>query len=442
MLLRGLRAHLLPSCATLALAFVVACGAVVVAGASRVGHTPAAVAAMLALYGAVALAEQSARSAVDRSRDIALARLRGMSGARLVGFAAGPLLAVTLAGITAGSGAGAWLAGRVADGWHASYSLGTREVVLAVSLLLGAWVTVVLVSAAVIRRPLADALSVMPRRRPASWVTAFLEILVVAAAVLAVYEARRGGHGWVPVIAPALVALAAGQVVAWLLALTPRVGRRLGVTLTSRRLRRDPDPGSVVRILVAAAVLLAVTLTGGGAAAAWRDDSAHLRAGGPMVVPFAGGGLRAYAATLDADPRGRWLMAAVSVDDIDLNHRRTYVDAGRWARVVGDYFSGTSAAGATAQMADLAAQPDPVLLRGTTVTMDATGLAPGRPAEVALGYVSDAGYPRTVRMPVSHDGETTAPLKLCAVGCSLLAADRERWRRRPRARSPSGRPTC
>ncbi len=419
MLLRGLRAHLLPSSATLALAFVVGAGAVAVAGASRVGHTPGAVAAMLALYGAVALAEQSARSTVERSHDIALARMRGMTGARLVGFASAPLLAVTLAGITLGSVVGVWLAGRIADGWHTPYSLRTPEVVLALALLLGAWVTVVLVAEAVVRRPLNDALSVTPRRRPASWLTAFLEILVLATAVLAVYEAHRGGHGWVPVIAPALVALAAGQVVAWLLALTPRIGRRLGVELTTRRLRRDPDPGSVVRILVAAAVLLAVTLTGGAAAAAWRDDSGHLRAGGPVVVPFRDA-LRAYAATLDADPHGRWLMAATSVDDLDPGHRRAYVDAARWPTVVGDYFSGTTAAGATAHMAELAAQPGPVLLRGSTVTTEVSGLAPGRSAVVALDYVSDAGNPRTQRWPVAHDGATKAPLKLCAVGCSLL----------------------
>ena len=74
MLLRNIRAHLVASCATLVLAFAVAAGAVAVDGASRSGHTPAAVAAMLALYGAVALAEQTARSTVDRIHDVALAR--------------------------------------------------------------------------------------------------------------------------------------------------------------------------------------------------------------------------------------------------------------------------------------------------------------------------------------------------------------------------------
>src|SRR3954447_8824973 len=295
MLLRGIRAHLLTSLATLGRAVVVGAGSVAVVGASRVGATPGAVAAMLALYGAVALAEQSARSTADRSHDVALARLRGMSGSRLVLFAAGPLLTVSLAGVAAGAGAGIWFAGRILDGWGRTYHLGTREVVVAVAILVGAWVTIAVVAAAVIRRPLVDSLSVNPPRRASSWFTTFLELLVITGAALAVYEAHRGGHGWVPVVAPALVALAAGQLVMWLGAPTPplrgrawlalpppppRLGGRLGLALTTRRLRRDPDPGSVVRVLVAAAVLLAVTLTGGAAAAEWGDDPRPARAGG------------------------------------------------------------------------------------------------------------------------------------------------------------------
>jgi hypothetical protein len=422
-LLRSIRSHLVASCATSVLALVVAAGAVAVVGASRAGHTPAAVAAMLALYGAVALAEQSARSTVDRIHDVALARLRGMTGMRLVAFAAGPLLAVSLAGVVLGTAAGTFLAGRIADGWHTSYTVGAREILVGVGILLGSWATVAMVASTVIRRPLGDALSLHPRRRGGSSTALFLEILVVAAAVLAVYEAHRRGHGWVPSIAPALVALAAGQVVAWLLLLVPRFGRRLGPALTSRRLRRDPDPASVVRFLVAATVLLAVTLTGGRAAAAWRDDAAHLRAGGPLVVPFPDGAVRAYAAAHDADPDGRWLMAAVSVDDERPAERRVFVDAARWPTVVGDFMDGTSVASATARMSDLAAQPDPVLMRGASLRVlvsgfDGTG---GADAVMAARYVGDRGYPLATRVRVTGDGWATTPLRSCRVGCSLLS---------------------
>jgi len=420
-LLRSVRAHLLPSLATLVLAFVVSAGAVGVVGASRVGGTPGAIAGMLALYGAVALAEQSARSVVDRSPDVALARLRGMRGGRLVVFAAGPLLAVSLTGIVMGSVVGVWLAGRIADGWHVAYHVGAAEIVVAVAVLLGAWATIALVSAAVIRRPLIDALSVHPRRRPASGVATFLELLVVVAACLAVYEAHRSEQDWVPTIAPALVALGAGQLVMWGLALTPRLGQRLGVSLASRRLRRDPEPGSVVRVMVAAAVLLAVTLTGGRSAAAWRDDAGRLQAGGPIVLTFDAGGMRAYAAAHDADPQGRWLMAAVAINDLDPADRRVFVDAARWDAVVGDFVRGTSVAGAEAHMSRLADQGGPTMIRARSVRVDTSSIRAGDASTVKVSYLSDKGYPQDVNVQVRRAGPTTAPLDSCQVGCAVLS---------------------
>jgi hypothetical protein len=422
-LLRSIRAHLLPSAATLVLAFVVSAGAVGVVGASRVGGTPGAVAGMLALYGAVALAEQSARTVVDRSHDVALARLRGVHGGRLVTFAAGPLLAVSLIGIVLGSVVGVWFAGRIADGWNVSYTLGSREVVVAVAILAGAWVTVVLVAAAVIHRPLVDALSVHPRRRPSSWVTTFLELLVVAAACLAVYEAHRSEADWVPTIAPALVALGAGQLVMWVLTLTPRLGSRLGSSLTTRRLRRDPDPGSVVRVLVAAAVLLSVTLTGGRAAADWRDDAGRLQAGGPIAVPFQAGGLRAYAASHDADPDGRWLMAAVGIDDLDPQARRVFVDSPRWQAVVGDFVASTSVSGASVHMARLAHQARPLMVQGRSVDVAVTAIKPGDTGVVSLAYLTDKGYPHTTRIRVTGPGDVSKQIGPCAVGCSVISVD-------------------
>ena len=421
MLLRSIRARLLPSLATLALAFVVAAGAVGVVGASRVGETPGAVAAMLALYGAVALAEQAARSVVDRSHDIALARLRGMHGARLVLFAAGPLLTVSLTGIAAGSAVGTLLAGRIADGWGVAYSLGSREVLVAVGVLVGAWVTIALVSGAVIRRPLSDSLSVHPHRHASSWITTFLELLLVTAAVLAVYEAHRSETSWVPTLAPALVALGAGQLVMWALAWTPRLGRRLGPALTTRRLRRDPDPGSVIRVMVAAAVLLAVTLTGGRTAADWRDDAGRLRAGGPVTLAFDQGALRAYAAARDADPQGKWLMAAVAINDLDPAARRVFVDSSRWDSVVGDFVSGTSVAGAGAHMKTLADQDGPPLMKADTIQADVSSIKAGDTGRVSVGYLSDNGYAQVAHLKVDHAGTVTSRLAACTVGCAVLS---------------------
>jgi len=224
----------------------------------------------------------------------------------------------------------------------------------------------------------------------------------------------------VPSVAPALVALAAGQIVMWLLALTPRLGGRLGLALTTRRLRRDPDPGSVVRVMVAAAVLLAVTLTGGAAAADWREDAGRLRAGGPTAVPFHDGALRAFTAAHDADPQGRWLMAAVAVDDLRPKERRVFVDSARWDAVVGDFVRGTSVAGATSHMSDLADQPGPVIVRADTIRADASGLQQGATGVVTVGYVGDEGFPRTARLRYDEDGSVSGRLVACKVGCSLI----------------------
>jgi hypothetical protein len=177
----------------------------------------------------------------------------------------------------------------------------------------------------------------------------------------------------------------------------------------------------VLRILVAAGVLLAVTLTGGRAASVWRDDAARLRAGGPTAVPFQAGGLRAYAASHDADPAGRWLMAEVAVGDLTPDARRVFVDAARWPAVVGGFFQGTSAAQASDHARALAAQADPVMLRGSSVTARVSGLGAGKAIVLSVDYTSDAGYPQKTRIKVQHNGSTSGPLAGCRVGCSLLA---------------------
>ena len=144
-----------------------------------------------------------------------------------------------------------------------------------------------------------------PRRRGGVLLARFLEILVVAAARWPSTRPTAASQGWVPVIAPALVALAAGQVVAWLLALTPRSGRRLGPALTTPPTAPRPRPGL-------------------GASGSWSRRRCCSRSPSPAAGPrppgattpptcapvarpssrSTAGGLRAYAASHDADPDG------------------------------------------------------------------------------------------------------------------------------------------
>ena len=207
----------------------------------------------------------------------------------------------------------------------------------------------------------------------------------------------------------------------WALAWTPRLGRRLGPALTTRRLRRDPDPGSVIRVMVAAAVLLAVTLTGGRTAADWRDDAGRLRAGGPVTLAFDQGALRAYAAARDADPQGKWLMAAVAINDLDPAARRVFVDSSRWDAVVGDFVSGTSVAGAGAHMKTLADQDGPPLMKADTIQADVSSIRAGDTGRVSVGYLSDNGYAQVAHLKVDHAGTVTGRLAACTVGCAVLS---------------------
>jgi hypothetical protein len=111
------------------------------------------------------------------------------------------------------------------------------------------------------------------------------------------------------------------------------------------------------------------------------------------------------------------------VDDQRPAERRVFVDAARWPAVVGDFMDGTSAAGATAHMGDLAAQPDPVLVRGPSLRVLVSGFddTAGTGPVLVARYVGDRGYPLGTRMRITGDGWTAKALPACRVGCSLLS---------------------
>ena len=179
------------------------------------------------------------------------------------------------------------------------------------------------------------------------------------------------------------------------------------------------------------------------------------------MTTFDAGGLRAYAAARDADPQGRWLMAAVAVDDLDPNHRRVFVDAPRWSAVVGDFLGDSSAGGAATHIGTLADQDGPLMMRADSLQVDVDSLQAGDRGRVTVKYLSDNGYAQTATVRFDHVGTATHGLAACKVGCALLSVDvsgdpsrsagspREASgssapRRTPAARrsrsSPSGRP--
>ena len=197
-------------------------------------------------------------------------------------------------------------------------------------------VAVLVGMAGALREPLGDQVSLAARPRASSVVAVFGDVLVLVGAAVAVYRGSVAGEDpdWVVLAGPALVGLAVGQAVVWLvrlaarLALRPTGSGRLAGFLAVRRLARVADAATSLRVLVAASVVAALALTGAAQVDDWTDDTARLRTGAPLSVPLEdGGAVGALALTRDLDPEGRWLMAAVLVPgEGSILARRAFLD--------------------------------------------------------------------------------------------------------------------
>ena len=313
------RGTLLP---LLLLTVVVVAGAVTVIGfADRAGTSPM-LAVPLLLLGAVAVPATGRELANARRGEIALARLRGLQGGRALpaarGRAAPGAAARRRSSALVLGGVGSWLADRAWVGGagrrcpaRTPSSPGSRS----------SWsglVAVLLGMAGALREPLSDQVSVAARparrldrrrvrRRAASLV----------AAVVAVYRSSvaSGDPDWVVLAGPALVGLAVGMLVVWLVRVgrPPRAWRR---TATGSRCpasspyaawRASPTPPRRCGSLVAATVVAALALTGAAEVDDWTDDTARLRTGAPLQV--AGGRRRRRRAAADPRPRPRRPLA-------------------------------------------------------------------------------------------------------------------------------------
>jgi FtsX-like permease family protein len=435
--LRGIwsrRGTLLP---LLLLTVVVVSGAVSVIGfADRAGTSPR-LAVPLLLLGAVAVPATGRELANARRDEIAVARLRGLQGGALYRLLAVEPLLVLLLGGALGvvlGGAGAWLAGVV---WvDASAALpGLDAVEAGVAIVVVGLVAVLAGMAGALREPLSEQVSVAARPRAASTGAIFGNVLVLVAAVVAVYRSSvltSDEPDWVVLAGPALVGLAVGQVVVWLL----RLGARLAVGrtargalpgfLAARRLARVADAATPVRILVAASVVAALAVTGAAEVGDWTDDTARLRVGAPLQVQVDRDAVGAVALTRQLDPDGRWLMAAVLVPgEGSVAARRAFLDTERYDAVVGDFLDGTAAAGLGDRVSRLGGG-DSSIATGDTVRATVRGVSSRRSGEmrprVGVRYLDAAGTERrstlSLRVPLSGDPATgEAPLRGCAGGC-------------------------
>jgi hypothetical protein len=430
------RGTLLP---LLLLTVVVVAGAVTVLGfADRAGTSPR-LAVPLLLLGAVAVPATGRELANARRTEIAIARLRGLQGGELYTLlAVEPLLVLLLGGVLGIvlGGVGAWLAGRA---WvDASAALPGPGAVLAGLAIVAVGLGAVLVGmAGALREPLSQQVSIAARPRLASTGALFASVLILVGAVVAVYRSSvvtSGEPDWVVLAGPALVGLAVGQVVVWLLRLVARLA--LGRTargalpgfLAVRRLARVADAATPLRVLVAASVVAALAFTGAADVDDWTDDTARLRAGAPLQVKLDGDARSSLRLTRKLDPAGDWLMAAVLVPGLgSVPARRAFLDSDRYEAVVGDFFDGTGAAGVAGRVGRLSGD-NPTIATGDTVRATARTVSPRRSGEirplVSVGYRDGSGASSTVSIPlrIGRDGAAVSGstrLRGCAGGCSV-----------------------
>ncbi|GAA2134343.1 ABC transporter permease [Nocardioides bigeumensis] len=450
----------------LAMTAVVTAGLVTVLGFGEVllssaadGETPVSISRWLSLpllvIGAVAVPAVGHELALARREEVGLARLRGMHGRRLVTFLlAEPFVAIVLGGIVGlvlGL-AGTWLTTRF---WleEAGVAISAWTSGAAVVVVLVATAGVALGMAAASREPLSDQVSIATRAKPATAAALFGSVVVLAAAGIAVYRAGRETDPDLVVLAgPALVGLAAGQLTVWLLRGVARVatarttGSALPAFLATRRVGRGADRGTALRLLVAAGAVGTLAATGAAGISGWTDDNARLTAGAPTRVDLDELNAReAVTLTEELDPNGRWLTAAVYVDDDNPLRRRAFVDTERYVGIIGDFYSGTPADDVVAGAEGLAIDsPDPLV--GDTVEVVADGIpyrldnasavfggdAPplDGAVEVTIDYVATDGTPGTsiLVLRARADGGTVSagePLENCADGCVVRQASVE-----------------
>lgn len=447
--LRGALARRSPLLSLAAVAAVVTSGTITVLGFSEESGASPWLALPLLLIGLVSLPTVGRELAIARRSEVAVARLRGVHGPRFGRLLIGEAFVALLVGVVVGVVVGPALTWVLTDAWlgKAGLGLGGATWLGAGAVLGGGIIGVAVGLAGASREPLGDLLQPTQRPRAASLAAIFFAILVIVGAVVAVYRSGRGGDAADPdllvLAGPALIGLAVGQMTLWLLALMAKAaarlttGGRLPAYLASRRVARTSDSAGALRLLIAAGSLAVVALTAVAGATSWSERSAQITAGAARQIGFEDiGAADALALTEEADPDGKWLLAAVSVPSPEPKNRRVFLDTGRLDRVSGDFLDGTPA-GDAVRRADTLAVERPAPIVGTTLTVtgvfervgqiDVLGPIeyPNPAAALRVDYVGPRGDQRRADLLLRRDAHrVTAPISgnvpvECDEGCAV-----------------------
>ena len=258
----------------------------------------------------------------DRRGDVALLKLRGSTRMGMLRLTLGqhlvPLLGGAIVGAPIGYLLARLLAGTVVVAERRWLALGLSALAVA-AVLVGGLLALVAVEAGVLWQPVAALLRRVPAGRR-DWRADVVDVVLIAVAVAAVYQARTGGSdNSLGLLAPVLVALAVGLVLARLLVrIADRAGAaavhrgRLGFGLTAVQASRQPGTDRVFALIVVAVAMFATAAGGWSAGRAAHTERSTVELGAARVLTVAADNRTELEyAVRRADPGGRYAMAAV-----------------------------------------------------------------------------------------------------------------------------------
>jgi putative ABC transport system permease protein len=396
----------------------------------------------LVLFGWYALVLAVGAGAGARRIDLGLVKLRGLPGRRLWALAGWQSTLPVLAGAVPGAALG-WLlaralAGPVPGGPESTTALLLAAAAAAVAVLGGLFVAFAAERRSV-RADVVDLLRRVPARSRARrrwfWRAELLDLAFVTLALVGVYQvhsAATGQDAGLVVLAPGLVAVAVGLLAARLL--VPLAGAagaaglrtgRLRAAMTGTYLARRSGMDRLFALLAIAVMVAGYAALEWGAATAARHDRAAQEVGAARVLtfdPVAPGQL--LAAVRDADPSGRFAMAAVETASHSGVRAVLAVDATRLASVASwtDRY-GAGAAGVAGLLRPAAPAPVRVVAGTLAVRVTLTAAPPGTPVYLLADLTGPDGLPVSVRYgPLATGAQRLAtPAPRCArqPGCRL-----------------------
>lgn len=385
----------------------------------------------------------TAALATQRRGEVAIAKLRGMRGRRLALFVGGESLAVVLLGAVVGLALGVLLCHLTTSHWLRA---GSDVLMPWTSWVLAAGVGVACAIVALIaqwssaRRTPSSLLARAGRRGPTSAALLSVQVVVIGLGVGLLAQVRSGADArgaWLPLSSPAVLGLAAAVVTAWAVTAvgagwTARTAGRGSDAcfLAARRLRRGVDTTAIVAPLVAALVVAVFAGVAVHASATWRSDTARVRNGAAVRIDSPRSAFGTFLATREADPRGRWLMAAEvsGGTGADLEHRG-FADLSRWDRVAAPTMGPvTGARSAQIGRAFGTDRWDPITFTGTDLAIRAslvgeradTRVDDPLPLVISLDVLDARGDPRLIELrDPDRSGTFRGTASACARTCIL-----------------------